>query len=156
MDFIFRTVNSYVHDMDGKDLMILSSLTDFAHIFEVQLKINMRSRKITDAKAVYYKTPYKICEPTKELITRLHGISIKKGAMKEVAKALAGNDGCVHLFELVENAVKLASTILIGKYINYFSDEFKNLPDEEKIKLSRQYLNNTCYAYSSLHDRSKL
>lgn len=148
MDFIFRTVNSYVHDLTGKDLIILSNLTDFAHIFEVRLSINMRSKKITEASAVYYKTPYKICEPTKDLAGKLTGIVIKKGVMKEVANVLAGEKGCVHLLELVENAVKLASTILIGKYINYFSADFKKLPDEEKIKLSRQYLKNTCYAYS--------
>jgi hypothetical protein len=155
MDFIFRTVNSYVHDINGKDLVILSNLTDFAHIFEVKLNIDMKSNKITEAKAIYYKTPYKICEKTKDLAVELNGISIKKGVLKELANVLSGENGCVHLFELVENAIKLASTILIGKDINYFSDGFKKLSDEEKIKLSRQYLNNTCYAYSNLHDKEK-
>lgn len=148
MDFLFRTINSYVHDHDERFLVILSNLTDFAHIFEVIIKIDMESKKIIDTKATYYKTPYEVCKKTVGLIDKINGIEIRRGVIKDIANKLAGTQGCIHLFELVENAIKLASTIIIGKKANYFSKEFRNLPDEEKIKISKRYLKNTCYAYT--------
>lgn len=149
MEFLFRTINSYVHDHDEKHLIILSNLTDFAHIFEVIIKIDIESKKIVETKATYYKTPYKVCQKTVELINKINGLEIKKGVIKDIANKLSGIQGCIHLFELVENAIKLASTIIIGKKANYFTKEFRSLPDEEKIKISKKYLKNTCYAYSN-------
>ncbi|MCX7769626.1 MAG: DUF2889 domain-containing protein [Proteobacteria bacterium] len=148
MDFLFRTINSYVHDHDERHLVILSNLTDFAHIFEVILKIDIESKKIVETKAKYYKTPYNICKKTVKLIDNIKGMEIKKGVIKDIANKLSGTEGCIHLFELVENAIKLASTIIIGKKANYFTKEFRSLPDEEKIKISKKYLKNTCYAYT--------
>ena len=156
MDFIYRTINSYVHDYNGKEILILSNLTDFAHIFEVQLKIDLESKKIMQTKANYYKTPYKICRKTLELVQQLEGLTIKKGVLKDISKILTGQTGCVHLFELVENAIKLASTILIGKHINYFSDKFQQLSDSEKINISKNYLKNSCLAYSDYNLNTSL
>jgi len=147
MDFIFRTINSNVQEINKETLVIMSQLTDFAHIFEVMLIIDIKSKKIIEAKGNYYKTPYKICQNTQKLIPKLSGLVINKGVLKEIQDILSGKEGCVHLYELVENAIKLASTVLIGKHINYFSENFKKLSDEEKIKISKQYLKNTCYAY---------
>ncbi|MCX7991668.1 MAG: DUF2889 domain-containing protein [Proteobacteria bacterium] len=147
MDFIFRTINSNVQEINKETIVIMSQLTDFAHIFEVMLAVDIKTRKIVEAKGNYYKTPYKICQQTQKLIPKLKGLTVNKGILKEIQNILSGKNGCVHLYELVENAIKLASTILIGKHINYFSEDFKKLPDDEKIKLSKQYLKNTCYAY---------
>lgn len=147
MEFIFRTINSNVQEINEKTLVIMSQLTDFAHIFEVMLVIDIKTKKIIESKGTYYKTPYQVCMKTQDLIPRLTGLVITKGILNEIKNILSGREGCVHLYELVENAIKLASTILIGKRINYFSENFKKLTDEEKISISKQYLKNTCYAY---------
>lgn len=147
MDFLFRTINSYVHDYDDRSLIILSNLTDFAHIFEIRIKIDLVTKTIVESSAVYYKTPYEICNKTSNLANEIIGLSIKKGIIKEIAEKLTGKHGCIHLFELVENAIKLASTILIGKKAMYFSENFKKLSDAEKINISKKYLKNTCLAY---------
>lgn len=153
MEFIYRTINSYVHDYNGKELIILSQLSDFAHIFEVKLKIDLKSKKIIEAYGNYHKTPYRVCNDTLHLVSKLEGLTVKAGVLKEIAQILSGKKGCVHLFELVENAIKLASTILIGKHINYFSKDFQKLPDDEKIKKTKSYLKNTCLAYSDIEDK---
>lgn len=147
MDFIFRTINSNVQEINEETIVIMSQLTDFAHIFEVMLIIDLKTKKITKATGKYYKTPYKICSHTEKLIPKLRGLTINRGVLKEIQRILTGTEGCIHLYELVENAIKLTSTILIGKHINYFSEDFKRLSDEDKIHLSKQYLKNTCYAY---------
>ncbi len=155
MDFIYRTINSYVHDYSGKEIVILSQLSDFAHIFEVKLRIDLKSKVVLEASGCYHKTPYKVCNETLPLVLSLKGLTVKPGVLKEIASILSGKKGCVHLFELVENAIKLASTILIGKHINYFSKEFQSLSDEEKINLSKGYLKNTCLAYSDFTGEKK-
>lgn len=147
MDFIFRTINSNVQEINKETLVIMSQLTDFAHIFEVMFVIDIKTKKIIESKGKYYKTPYKVCQETEKLIPRLKGLVINKGVLKEIQSILSDKNGCVHLYELVENAIKLASTILIGKHINYFSESFKKLSDEEKIEISKQFLKNTCFAY---------
>ncbi len=147
MDFIFRTINSNVQEISQEELLIMSQLTDFAHIFEVMLVIDLKTKKIKEATGKYYKTPYKVCMKTEKLVSHLKGLVINKGILRDIQSVLSGKNGCVHLYELVENAIKLASTILIGKHINYFSEDFKKLPDKEKIRISKQYLKNTCYAY---------
>lgn len=152
MDFIYRTINSYVHDYNGKEILILSQLSDFAHIFEVRFRIDLSSKKIIEVSGCYYKTPYEICNETLNLVPKLQGLTIKAGILKEVSKLLNGKNGCVHLFELVENAIKLASTIVIGKHINYFSPDFQKLSDREKILKSKSYLKNSCLAYSDRED----
>jgi len=148
MDFLFRTINSYIHDHDDKHIVIFSNLTDFAHIFEVIIKIDINESKIIETKATYYKTPYHICKKTANLISKINGMEIRKGIVKDIAKVLSGQEGCIHLFELVENAIKLASTILIAKKANFFSEDFRKLPDDEKIKKSKKYLKNTCFTYT--------
>ena len=79
------------------------------------------------------KTPLTKCLKGLEGIPGLAGLSLDRGVIKEVNQRLGGPKGCAHLVELLTDAIRLISMIMIGNSLNYWSDLKQNLTEEEIV-----------------------
>ena len=65
-------------------------------------------RRIVACEAASDHTPYAICPAAAPNFTRLAGLQIKPGFLKEAAKRVGGTIGCTHLRELLQQMATTA------------------------------------------------
>lgn len=70
------------------------------HDMVARLTVDDRLR-IHAAEAESRATPYRICPAAADGFSRLVGLRIRPGWMREAAKAYGGREACTHLFELL-------------------------------------------------------
>jgi hypothetical protein len=64
--------------------------------------------RIVGAEAVSDKTPYKLCPTAAPNFTRLVGMRVKPGFLREATHAVGGTIGCTHLRELLQQMATTA------------------------------------------------
>lgn len=148
MDIFQRSIHSNVKQIDEGRLLVQSSLLDLEHSLHLELVVRMADRTIESAKATMSKTPLTRCVKGTEGIRWLAGVSIDRGVLREIHRRVGGPRGCAHLVELVENAVRLVSMILIGNSLTYWSELKGKLTEEEIVAEGRRKLKNTCLVFA--------
>jgi len=148
MDIFQRSIHSNVKQIDGGRILVTSSLLDLEHSLHLELVIRTTDRTIESAKAAMSKTPLTRCSKGVDGIPGLVGIVIDRGVLREIHRRVGGPRGCAHLVELLDNAVRLISMILIGSSLNYWSDMKQRLTEEEIIAEGRTKLKNTCLVFA--------
>jgi hypothetical protein len=77
------------------------------HGMWVRLTVD-EERRIVACEAASDHTPYAICSSAAPSFTRLAGLQIKPGFLKEAAKRVGGTLGCTHLRELLQQMATTA------------------------------------------------
>jgi hypothetical protein len=148
MDIFQRSIHSNVKQIDGGRILVASSLLDLEHSLHLELVVRTADRTIESAKATMSKTPLSRCSRGVEGIPGLAGIAIDRGVLHEIHRRVGGPRGCAHLVELLDNAVRLVSMILIGNSLSYWSDLKARMTEEEIVAEGRSKLKNTCLVFA--------
>jgi len=148
MDIFQRSIHSNVKKIDGGRLLVTSSLLDLEHSLHLELTVRVADRTIEAAGASMSKTPLARCLKGVEGIPGLAGIVIERGVLREIHRRVGGPRGCAHIVELLENAVRLVSMILIGDSLTYWSDLKGRMTEEEIVAEGRKKLKNTCLVFA--------
>ena len=78
------------------------------HDMWLRLTVDGATMAIVDVAAVSDKTPYVMCPTAAPNFSRLIGLTIKGGFMKEVNQRVGGAFGCTHLRELIQQMATTA------------------------------------------------
>lgn len=148
MEIYQRNINSVVRRIGKGRMLVEASLLDLDHSARVFLTFDVQERTIVEARAEMSKAPFEVCGETLGQLPNLVGLVVERGAVKKVAERLGHETGCVHLVELAVHAIRLASATLVTEGLGIDSREFAKLSEEERLRLGRPYLQNTCYAYN--------
>ena len=148
MDIFQRSIHSNVKQIDGGRILVASSLLDLEHSLHLELVVRTADRTIESAKATMSKTPLTRCSRGVDGIPGLAGIVVDRGVLREIHRRVGGPRGCAHLAELLDNAVRLVSMILIGNSLSYWSDLKARMSEEEIIAEGRRKLKNTCLVFA--------
>jgi hypothetical protein len=148
MDIFQRSIHSNVKQIGADRILVTSSLLDLEHSLHLELVVRMADRTIESAKASMSKTPLSRCAKGVDGIPELAGMVIGRGVLREIHRRVGGPRGCAHLVELLDNAVRLISMILIGSSLNYWGDLRARLTEEEIVAEGRAKLKNTCLVFS--------
>ncbi len=148
MDIFQRSIHSNVKKIDGERLLVTSSLLDLEHSLHLELVVRLADSTIESAKASMSKTPLTRCARGAEGIPALAGIRIGRGVLREIHRRVGGPRGCAHIVELLDNAVRLISMILIGNSFTYWGDLKDRLSEEEIVAEGRRRLTNTCLVFA--------
>lgn len=148
MDIFQRSIHSNVKKVDDDHLLVTSSLLDLAHSFHLELRVRLSDGTIESAKASMSKVPLSRCVKGIEAIPSLAGLAIDRGVLKEVHRRVGGARGCAHMEELLADAIRLISMILIGKSVDYWSELKQHLTEEEIIAEGRAKLRNSCLVFA--------
>ena len=148
MDIFQRSIHSNVKQVDGGRILVASSLLDLEHSLHLELVVRTADRTIESAKATMSKTPLTRCSQGVDGIPALAGMVIDRGVLREIHRRVGGPRGCAHLVELLDNAVRLISMILIGNSLSYWSDLKARMTEEEIVAEGRKKLKNTCLVFA--------
>lgn len=148
MDIFQRSIHSNVKRIEGGRLLVASSLLDLEHSLHLELVVRVEDRTIESAKATMSKTPLSRCARGVDGIPGLAGMAVDRGVLREIHRKVGGPRGCAHLVELLDNAVRLISMILIGQSMTYWSDLKDRMTEEEIVAEGRKALKNTCLVFA--------
>lgn len=148
MDIFQRSIHSNVKQLDAGRLLVTSSLLDLEHSLHLELVVRVADRTIEAARATMSKTPLARCSRGVDGIPGLAGVAIDRGVLREIHRRVGGPRGCAHLVELLDNAVRLVSMILIGDSLSYWSELKGRMSEEEIVAEGRRKLKNTCLVFA--------
>ena len=86
-----------------------ASLKDGQHTMEVSLVIQVGTMDVLEVHGAIYTAPYDICGTAVEGLQKLVGMRIGPGLFGEMQKRVGGAKGCIHINELVREAVQLVA-----------------------------------------------
>lgn len=148
MDIFQRSIHSNVKKIDDDHLHVVSSLLDLDHSFNLELTVRISTHTIEAAKASMSKAPLSRCFAALGSFSQLEGLTIARGIIKEMRSRLGGPKGCAHLMELLSDAVRLTSMLLIEESVGYRSELAKTMTEEEIIARGKERLRNTCLVFA--------
>lgn len=148
MDIFQRSIHSNVKQADDDHLLVSSSLLDLEHSLHLELLVRVSTRTVETAKATMSKTPLTRCHEGVVSIPGLAGLTIDRGVMKEIHRRVGGPRGCAHMVELLADAVRLISMLLIGGSMSYWSELKQTMTEEEIVEAGREKLRNTCLVFA--------
>ncbi len=148
MDIFQRCIHSNVKKIDDDHLHVVSSLLDLEHSFNLELTVRISTHIIEAAKASMSRAPLSHCFAALGSFSQLEGLTVDRGIIKEMRSRLGGPKGCAHLMELLNDAVRLTSMLLIGESVGYRSELAKTMTEEEIIARGKERLRNTCLVFA--------
>jgi hypothetical protein len=148
MDIFQRSIHSNVKQTEGGRLLVASSLLDLEHSLHLELVVGIADQRIESARATMSKTPLARCARGVDGIPALAGVVIGRGVLREIHRRIGGPRGCAHLVELLENAVRLISMILIGKSMTYWGDLKDRMTEDEIVAEGKKALRDTCLVFA--------
>ena len=148
MDIFQRSIHSNVKKLDDDRLFVTSSLIDLEHSFHLELMVRVSTRTIESAKATMSKAPHTRCLKGVEGIPSVVGLLVERGIIREIHERLGGPRGCTHLVELLTDAIRLISMILIGGSVDYWESMKGTMTEEEIIAAGMEKLRDTCLVFT--------
>lgn len=92
----------------GDRLLLLHTMHDNVHGFEVTLEVDLATARVTAARSVNSRLPYQgICTEPQARIGTLVGETLEPGARKRIGTLLGGPGGCAQLYDLTADLLKL-------------------------------------------------
>lgn len=149
-DIFERNINIKLIPVEAENFILDVSLLDLSHSIHASLKINSETQEIIDAEVKMMRVPFSLCHKAEVNIKNLIGLKIQRGINKEIAMRVGRNEGCTHLVEMLQSAVRFGSTMFIAKAAGYSSlGKSEGLSEEERINRSMAVLKNTCVVFKA-------
>ncbi|MEW6487066.1 MAG: DUF2889 domain-containing protein [Thermodesulfobacteriota bacterium] len=148
MDIFQRSIHSNVKRRGEDHLLVTSSLLDLEHSIHFEMVVRISTATIEAAKGAMSKTPLTLCLRGTEGISELVGLTIGRGVVRQIQGRLGGPRGCAHMVELILDAVRLVSMLLIGDTVNYWSELKEEMTEEEIVARGKEKLKNTCLVFA--------
>jgi len=148
MEIYERNINIKLIPIDSEQVLLNVSLLDLSHSLHASLKINITTGEIIDAEAKMMRVPFSVCNMAEGNIKGLIGLKIQRGINKQIAQIVGTKEGCTHLVEILQSAVRFGSALLISRAAGYEGyGKSAHLTEEERIARSKTILKNTCIVF---------
>lgn len=147
MEFYERNLNMQIKKISKKEIYVKGSMLDLDHNIVIELKVEIKTKKIIYANAEMIKTPFKICNFALKRISSIVGLKVERGISKEIYKRLGTEEGCIHLVEICMSILRLTANFLLA--LEYKRDELKKkgIKEEELREFEKKFLEGTCVAF---------
>jgi hypothetical protein len=147
-DVYERNINIRLHPVDQSTVVVAATLLDLHHSISAEITIDLAKREIVNADAKMVRVPYTNCPNALVNIRSIIGLKIERGINKQIADRLGHAAGCTHIVEIIQNAMRFSSSMLIGVRAGYGRvDKKKNLSEQERIANVMPFLKNTCIVF---------
>lgn len=144
-----RNIGIESFELENGYLMLEATLLDPYHLIRLNMYIDPVTKTIVKAKSEFANHPHSACPLVAEKAKQLKGLKIERGITKQVLSRIGGNEGCIHLKELVIETINFAATTLIGfdKGFGLMSREFNLLDEGKRFEISHDLLKGSCHIY---------
>lgn len=149
-DIFERNINIKLSPFDSENFDLNVSLLDLSHSIHATLRINLNTQTIVEAEAKMMRVPFSVCNFAEKNIKKLIGLKVQRGVNKQIATIVGRSEGCTHLVEMLQSALRFGAAMLIAKSAGYESyGKSEGLSEEERIARSMPLLKNTCVVFKS-------
>jgi hypothetical protein len=148
MIFFQRSLNSNVRLRDDGRMVVESNFLDLEHSLHLTLVVDNASGKIEMAEAIMPKSPFSRCKACVEGADLLVGLTISRGIMGQINSLLGGPKSCVHLVELISEAVRLIGMLRAGDGGDYAYPGDPSHPEDVVIEKLKPQLRNSCMVFA--------
>lgn len=147
MEFYERNLNMQIKKISKEEIYVRGSMLDLDHNILIELKVEVKTKKIIYAKAEMIKSPFKKCNFALKRISLIKGLKVERGISKEIYKRLGTEEGCIHLVEICMSILRLTANFLLA--LEYKRDELKKkgISEEELMKIEKKFLKGTCVVF---------
>ncbi len=144
-----RNLNVELYREEKGSLLCEATLLDPFHLFRFQMRVEPEERIITMAVAEMTTAPHPECPAVVHQVHLLVGQKIARGIQRKVAETVGGPQGCVHLRELITEAVNFTATALLGygEGFSIVNQEFRKLSPDELKELGKKNLPGSCHVF---------
>ena len=146
-----RVVENEIYKLDDGCVLALARMRDTFHDMEIAILLS-DSLHVKEIGGRIDRIPYPCCETKPlEMLSLLKGIGVMApGAMKQVRERIPRNQGCTHLYEMIEAAFRAvfagANTILYGEWERLVDIS----PDEHRqLGMHSPLLSESCHAFNA-------
>lgn len=147
-DVFERNINIKIIPLDREKFALDVSLLDLSHSIHATLKINYNTQEIVDAETKMMRVPFSVCHLAENNIKKLIGLKVQRGINKQIAEIVGTKNGCTHLVEILQSALRFGAAMLIAKSAGYEAyGEGEKLSEEERIARSMPVLKNSCVVF---------
>lgn len=145
-----RNLDISLYEEEKGSVLCEATLLDPYHLIRFQMRVDPNSGEILHCLAEMTRPPHKECVQVEDIVRHLVGHKIIRGIRRVVAEVLGGGRGCVHLSELVNEAINFVSMALLGygEGRGLVSGHYDELSAEERLAIGKKYLPDTCLVFS--------
>ncbi len=144
-----RIVKCEMYTLEKGRHLALTRMHDDYHDMNLALLLD-ESFRIREIAGRMDRIPYPCCESRPlEVLGALKGIGVlERGGLKEVRKRIPRNQGCTHIYEMIESTFR---SIFVGSY-SIFGQKWEGILELEmeenrQLGLRSPILADTCYAF---------
>jgi len=126
-------------------IYLLSVVADPRIIHHISLRLELSLPKLTikSAHIDMHEVPHEVCRDILSVGEKLVGISLFKGFNKNISALIGGQNGCLHLFNLL-------LSMRAAAFQGYFAFVSRILEDgsRRQLEIDKSILLNTCHVWS--------
>lgn len=152
MVFFQRSVNSNVRLLEEGRFLVESSFLDLEHSIHLTIVVDKATGLIEKASAIMPKSPFSRCKSCVEGASVLEGLTVGRGIMGIVNSQLGGPKSCVHLVELINDAIRLIGMLRAGDGGDYSYPGDPSHPEDVVIEKLKPLLGNSCMVFAINED----
>ncbi len=147
-----RNISIDLYESEDEHLTLVGTFHDSEHLIRLELTISVADRQIMKSDLNMIRSPFPVCAEVEKAAQKLVGLRIERGALNEIGSRLGGRSGCSHIREIATSMVQFVATYLvrIRAGVRPFDEEFLREPAEDRFRMTRELLQDSCLAYSQL------
>ncbi|HJO16434.1 MAG TPA: DUF2889 domain-containing protein, partial [Phycisphaerales bacterium] len=147
-----RNISIDLYENGDEHLVLVGTFHDSEHLIRLELTIGVVDRQILRSDLNMIRSPFPVCSEVEKTAQQLVGLRVERGVLNEIGSRLGGRAGCSHIREIAASIMQFVATYLvrIRAGVRPFDEEFLHEPAEDRFRLTRELLQDSCLAYSQL------
>jgi long-subunit acyl-CoA synthetase (AMP-forming) len=147
-----RNISIDLYEDGDEHLVLVGTFHDSEHLIRLELNIGVADRQILRSDLNMIRSPFPVCSEVEKTAQQLVGLRVERGVLNEIGARLGGRAGCSHIREIAASIMQFVATYLvrIRAGVRPFDEEFLREPAEDRFRLTRELLQDSCLAYSQL------
>ncbi len=147
-----RNISIDLYEDGDEHLVVMGTFHDSEHLIRLELTIGVAERQIMQSDLNMIRSPFPVCSEVERTAQQLVGLRVERGVLNEIGARLGGRAGCSHIREIAAAIMQFVATYLVRVRagVRPFDEEFLREPAEDRFRLTRELLQDTCLAYSQL------
>ncbi|QAT17557.1 hypothetical protein BU251_07420 [Candidatus Velamenicoccus archaeovorus] len=105
------------------------SFSDDYHDFKCRMIFKLPNLEVVDVKVEINKLPKEVCRVPFDRLVGLRGVAVGRGFRQKVKKAIGGDQGCIHLVDLIHEIAQGIVALLRKAQMTPDGKEMKDFPD---------------------------
>ena len=144
-----RNISIELYEDDPDDMLLVGTILDSDHLIKLELALRVPDEQITHSRLNVIRAPFPVCREIEPMADRLVGLRVERGVLNEITRRIGGRTGCAPVKELATNLIYFAAMALVQRRLGVdpASTGYDAKPPEERFKLTKELLSNSCLAY---------